>query len=317
MKRISYKPAVAFIAIIFIKTKVWSQDPVSTAVQPSQGITMHDFVNMVLIVLIALLFMLVVYQLILIRQQIKRLRREIIPDAANEPLQEISFFEEIKRKLSGLKPIEMEKDLIIQGHEYDGIQELNNGMPPWLRYFFLLTIGFGVVYFMYYTVLGIGDTQIEEYEKEMTAAQLLKEERMKLAANSIDENNAVLMTAEMDLLEGKRIFGENCATCHGELGGGGAGPNLTDEYWIHGGGIKNVFKTIKYGYIQKGMAPWQDKLTPLQIQKVASYVLSLQGTNPPNALPPAGEKWIEGADVVASVNHTDSAAVTVDTIVVK
>ncbi|MCX7743394.1 MAG: c-type cytochrome [Flavobacteriales bacterium] len=308
MKRISYKYILALIAIIFSQTKVWAQEVAVTTTQPSQGITMHDFVNMILIVLVALLFMLVVYQLILIRQQIKRLRREVIPGAANEPLQETSFFEEIKQKLSGLKPMEMEKDLIMQGHEYDGIQELSNEMPPWLRYFFLLTIGFGIVYFVYYTVLEIGDTQIEEYEKEMAAAQLLKEERMKLAANSIDENNAVLMLAEMDLLEGKRIYGENCATCHGELGGGGAGPNLTDEYWIHGGGIKNVFKTIKYGYIQKGMAPWQDKLTPLQIQKVSSYVLSLQGTNPPNALPPAGEKWVEGADVATDTTKQSTIA---------
>lgn len=316
MKRISYKLIIAFIAIIFTQTKVWAQDAVSTAAQSTQGITMHDFVNMILIVLVALLFMLVVYQLILIRQQIKRLRSEIIPDAANEPLQGTSFFEEIKQKLSGLKPIEMEKDLIMHGHEYDGIQELSNGMPPWLRYFFQLTILFGVVYFMYYVVLDIGDTQVEEYEKEMAAAQLLKEERMKLAANSIDENNAVMMLGEMDLLEGKRIFGENCATCHGELGGGGAGPNLTDEYWIHGGGIKNVFKTIKYGNIQKGMAPWQDKLTPLQIQKVSSYVLSLQGTNPPDALPPAGEKWIEESVVSNDANNQNTAAST-DTVAVK
>jgi cytochrome c oxidase cbb3-type subunit 3 len=315
MKRLSYKPAIALTAIFFTQTSLWAQEAAASA-PTTKGITMQDFINLILGLLVLLLFMLVIYQLILIRQQIKRLRREVIPGAADEPLKEMSFFEEIKQKLSGLKPMEMEKDLIMQGHEYDGIQELDNGMPPWLRYFFLITIGFGIVYFFYYTILGIGVTQLEEYEKEMAAAQLLKEERMKLVANSIDENNAVFMTAEMDLIEGKSIFRENCATCHGELGGGGAGPNLTDEYWLHGGGIKNVFKTIKYGYIQKGMAPWQDKLTPLQIQKVASYVLSLQGTNPPDALPPAGEKWVEVVDATAAGN-TDSTAVSTDTVAVK
>ncbi len=315
MKRLSNKIAIALTTIFFTQTNLWAQQANASA-SSTKGIAMQDFINLILGLLVLLLFMLIIYQLILIRQQIKRLRREVIPGAADEPLKEMSFFEEIKQRLSGLKPMEMEKDLIMQGHEYDGIQELDNGMPPWLRYFFLITIGFGIVYFFYYTILGIGDSQLEEYEKEMAAAQLLKEERMKLVANSIDENNAVFMTDEMDLMEGKSIFRENCATCHGELGGGGAGPNLTDEYWLHGGGIKNVFKTIKYGYIQKGMAPWQDKLTPLQIQKVASYVLSLQGSNPPDALPPAGEKWIEGAQSTVE-NVTDSTAAITDTVAVK
>lgn len=315
MKRLSYKPAIALTAIFFTQTSLWAQDA-NVATSAPQGFTTQDLLNIFLGVLVLLLFMLIVYQLISIRQQVKRLRRDIIPGAADEPMQKAGFFEEMKQKLSGLKPMEMEKDLIMQDHEYDGIQELNNGMPPWLRYFFLLTIGFGVIYFFYYTILGIGDTQFEEYEKEMAVAQLLKEERMKLAANSIDENNVVFLSAEMDLIEGKSIFRENCATCHGELGGGGAGPNLTDEYWIHGGGIKNVFKTVKYGYIQKGMAPWQDKLTPLQIQKVSSYVLSLQGTNPPDALPPAGEKWVEGVEAT-SADKIDSTAVSADTVAVK
>jgi cytochrome c oxidase cbb3-type subunit 3 len=83
----------------------------------------------------------------------------------------------------------------------------------------------------------------------------------------------------------------NCAACHGQKGEGVVGPNLTDAYWIHGGGIKNVFKTIKYGVPAKGMIAWETQLSPSQIQKVASYVLTLQGTNPPNGKAPEGEIW--------------------------
>lgn len=315
MKRIIYKLIVAIIAIYSSQVNLWAQNTTSTS-ELSKGFAMQDFVNILLALLAFLLIILVIYQLMLVHQQLKKLRRIIISGAIDEPVEEVGFFEKIKQKLSGLKPIEMEKDLIIHGHEYDGIQELDNGMPPWLRYLFLTTIGFAFIYFTYYTVLGIGDTQLEEYEKEMAKAMLLKEERMKLAANNIDENNVVLMSAEMDLMDGKTLFKENCATCHGELGGGGAGPNLTDEYWIHGGGVKNVFTTIKYGYIQKGMPPWQDKLTPLQIQKVTSYVLSLQGSNPPDALPPAGNKWVEEADANTEIT-TDSTATSVDTLAIK
>lgn len=315
MKRIMYKFIGAFIAIFSFQVNLWAQNAASTT-ESTKGFVMQDLVNILLVLLAFLLIILVFYQLMLVHQQLKKLRRMIIPGVIDEPIEEIGFFEKIKQKLSGLKPMELEKDLIIPGHEYDGIQELNNGVPPWLQYLFLTTIGFAFIYFTYFTVLGIGDTQFEEYEKEMAKAMMLKEERMKLAANNIDENNVVLMLAEMDLMEGKTLFKENCATCHGELGGGGAGPNLTDEYWIHGGGLKNVFSTIKYGYIQKGMPSWQDKLTPLQIQKVSSYVLSLQGSNPPDALPPAGNKWVEDADANNEIT-TDSASTSVDTLAIK
>ena len=89
--------------------------------------------------------------------------------------------------------------------------------------------------------------------------------------------------------EGKAIYAKSCATCHGAEGQGNVGPNLTDNYWIHGGTINDVFLTIKQGVPQKGMIPWEKQLTPLQIQQVASYIISLKGTNPPNPKEPQGE----------------------------
>ena len=93
--------------------------------------------------------------------------------------------------------------------------------------------------------------------------------------------------------QGELIFKSFCAACHGQKGEGTVGPNFTDEYWIHGGGIQNVFKTIKYGVPDKGMIAWAAQLKPADMQKVASYILTLKGTNPPNPKAPQGEIWKE------------------------
>jgi cytochrome c oxidase cbb3-type subunit 3 len=268
----------------------------------------QDFLNTLLAILAFLYFFLLIRHLVVLEKLAKEVGRMMLPREEAARLEaEPSLWQKVMKHLSGLKPLEAEKDLVLEGHEYDGIRELSNGMPPWLRYLFLGTIIFGVVYFVYYTMLGIGPTQEEEYAREMAIAAAQKEERMKLAANKVDENTVVMLTEKAHLEEGKKLFTENCATCHGEQGGGGAGPNLTDEFWIHGGGIKNVFKLVKYGFIQKGMPPWEDKLTPFQIQKVASYVMSLQGTHPPGALPPAGEKWVEMPADSVSQNNAPAA----------
>ena len=131
------------------------------------------------------------------------------------------------------------------------------------------------------------------------------------AAESITEDNVVYLIDATAIEKGAAIFKGNCATCHGQLGEGGAGPNLTDEYWIHGGGIKNVFKTIKYGVPAKGMIAWQSQFSPSQMQKVSSYVLSLQGSNPPNAKSPQGPKYVAEEEVteVEETTPTDSTTI--------
>lgn len=295
MKRSKYK--FFLIAFIFINQEgsLLAQNP--TASSPGTAVPFNlsqDLINTVLAIVILLYILLLFRYLIILDKLARELLRLSLPAEQAAALEaKPPFWKRLLQHLSGLKPLEAEKDLLLQGHEYDDIRELGNGMPPWLRYLFLGTIIFGAVYFVYYIMLGIGPSQAEEYEEEMVKAAVEKEARMKLLANKVDENTVVFLEGENELQEGGQIFKDNCATCHGPLGGGGAGPNLTDEYWVHGGGIKNIFKLIKYGNIQKGMPPWEDKLTPFQIQKVASYVLSLQGSNPPDALPPAGKKWVE------------------------
>ena len=176
-------------------------------------------------------------------------------------------------------------------HDYDGIRELDNNLPPWWKYMFYGTIIFAFVYIFRYHISGDGQLQTAEYLTEMEDAAAEKETAMANAGDQVTEDNISLLISEADLTKGAAIFAGNCATCHMADGGGGAGPNLTDEYWIHGGGISEVFSTIKYGVPAKGMIAWQTQFNPTQMQQVASYVLSLQGTTPANGIAPQGEIW--------------------------
>lgn len=202
-----------------------------------------------------------------------------------------SFWVRVNKKyISGdLLPVEKEKDIMID-HDYDGITELDNHMPPWLRYTFYVTIFTAVVYVMHYWVLGTGPLQIEEYNQELAEAEAATQNRQLLASNDLDESNVVLISDAGVLEHAQTIYAQNCAACHGKDGGGTVGPNLTDEYWLHGGDVKDIFKVIKYGVQEKGMIPWDGKLSPEEIQGMASYILSLQGTTPANPKEPQGEK---------------------------
>ncbi|MGY6559551.1 MAG: cbb3-type cytochrome c oxidase N-terminal domain-containing protein [Nitritalea sp.] len=202
-----------------------------------------------------------------------------------------SWWEQFKERwVTGkLKPVEEEQDLMLD-HSYDGIVELDNFMPPWLKYVFYGTILFAVAYFVNYSVLGIGKTQIEEYEEEKRLASIQIEAYKANLLSSIDENTVIYDDSPQALQAGKTLFIENCAACHAADGGGTVGPNLTDDYWIHGNSIEEVFKVVKYGVPAKGMIPWEDQLSPEQMQQVSSYILTLQGTTPANPKAPEGEK---------------------------
>ena len=195
-------------------------------------------------------------------------------------------------KLAGARvPMEKEKDILMD-HDYDGIRELDNVLPPWWVAMFYVTIVFGVIYLGYYHFSDNGVSSAREYELAMEDAQ--KEVKAYLAKQSdaVDETSVELITDATDLGIGESIFKTQCTPCHGQLGEGNSiGPNLTDEYWLHGGGIKNVFKTIKYGVPEKGMISWKSQIRASDMQKVASYILSLQGSNPPNAKEPQGDLW--------------------------
>ena len=200
-----------------------------------------------------------------------------------------SVLSKIRQALTKSTPVEREDEIMLD-HDYDGIKELDSKIPPWFSWLFILTIVFAVYYMLHYHVFNTGTLMHEEYKEEMTMAALEREALMKSGA-LVNEETVTLKTDAADLQAGKEIYDMNCIACHGTDGGGIVGPNLTDKYWIHGGGIKNVFKVIKYGVVDKGMVSWQTQLNPNQIQDVASYVMSLQGTNPASPKPPEGQIW--------------------------
>lgn len=188
-------------------------------------------------------------------------------------------------------PIEQEGDILLD-HEYDGIRELDNHLPPWWKAMFYATIVFAVVYIGIYHITGTLPLQEEEFETEMAVAAKEVEAYRKTLANSIDENNVKFVKDDAAAIGvGKQIFTKNCVTCHGKKAEGGIGPNLTDEYWLYDGDIKGVFKTIKYG-AKNGMKSWKKDLKPEEIQNVASYILTLQGSKPANAKEPQGKKFV-------------------------
>ncbi|MBS4036054.1 MAG: c-type cytochrome [Ignavibacterium sp.] len=204
-----------------------------------------------------------------------------------------SLFARFRQFVTRSTPIEKEAEVMLD-HDYDGIKELDNRIPPWFSWLFYVTIIFSVWYMIHYHVLGTGKLQAEEYEAEVQLAELKRAELIRSGA-FINEETVTLLTEAADLQTGKAVYDANCVACHGQYGEGLVGPNLTDEYWIHGGGIKNVFKVTKYGVPAKGMIAWQSQLSPTQMQEVSSYIISLYGTNPPNPKAPEGEKWVAEA----------------------
>jgi cytochrome c oxidase cbb3-type subunit III len=205
-----------------------------------------------------------------------------------------AWYIKLKKFFNKSKPMEQEGEITLH-HNYDGIQELDNVLPPWWINLFYVTILFGVIYLVRYHIVG-DSNQAQEFDKEMADAKIAVEEYKKTAKDLIDEATVTQLTDPADLAKGKEVFTTNCVACHRPDAGGAIGPNLTDEYWLLGGGIKNVFHTITNGGRDgKGMVAWKGTLKPSEIQAVASYVLSLKGSNPKDPKEPQGDIWKEEA----------------------
>ncbi|HSW54039.1 MAG TPA: cbb3-type cytochrome c oxidase N-terminal domain-containing protein [Ignavibacteriaceae bacterium] len=202
-----------------------------------------------------------------------------------------SVLSKINQLLTKSTPIEREKDIMFD-HDFDGIKELDSKIPPWFSWLFIITIIFAAYYMIDYHVIGSGQVMHEEYAEEVRFASLEREALIKSGA-FVNEETVEFLTDAASLSAGKVIYDLNCIACHAADGGGIVGPNLTDDYWIQGGGIKNVFKVIKYGVVEKGMIAWQTQLNPNQMQEVSSYVLSLHGTTPAAPKAAEGKIWVE------------------------
>lgn len=238
---------------------------------------------------------------------------------------EPTIFEKMEKALTASVPIEREAE-IMTDHTYDGIRELDNRLPPWWLYMFYACIVFAVVYFYHFQVNPIPGldklvllgpvekgTQVEQYELAMAEGEAAKAAYMEQAGNMVNENSVTMLTDAASLKKGQETFVSLCQACHGANAAGApnsVGPNLVDEYWIHGGGVQNIFKVIKYGVVTKGMISWEAQLSPRQMQEVSSWIWSLQGTTVEGGKEPQGEKWVETVDVPAEV-QADSMAVAV------
>lgn len=272
------------LSIIFFLTCSFS----AFAQEPKEELRIISGTDILLIMLLGLLVFIVVLIVILLVNALSVLKQ--VTNSNSETAPKTSWF----KKFAGLGvALSDEKTILIDGHDYDGIQELDNRMPPWLQSLFLATVLIAIAYSAYY-FSGMGDSQIAELDKEIAMANIEKKAYLEKAGSSMDENTVTQLTETAGIDAGKAIFQEKCTACHGIEGGGGVGPNLTDKYWLHGGSIKNLFKVIKYGVPEKGMISWEKQLSPTDIQKVASFVLSLKGSKPANPKEPQGEIYEEG-----------------------
>lgn len=202
----------------------------------------------------------------------------------------LSFYQQFKKKwvTGNLRPVDQQADMLLD-HNYDGIKEMDYGMPPWLKYVFIGTFLFAVFYVPAYLIFDIVPDQQTEYQAEIDEAALIAEAKMKAGFISITAETAEYQTDEAVMKAGQVLYKKNCAVCHADDGGGGVGPNLTDDYWIHGEDMKGVFTTISEGVPAKGMIPWKGLMSPQQIQDVSNYILSMVGTAPAQGKEPQGE----------------------------
>ncbi len=272
-------PAGLIVAFLMMSGSVWAAE--------GQGFDADTYINTGF--LIFLIFVIVMTIVFLIGH-------------SKTPEQEKEMVKKIDQLINDAKPVEEENELLLD-HNYDGIRELDNNLPPWWKYLFYVTIVFSVVYMGYYHILS-GPSSAKEYENEVREAQLA------LAAaqgnQSVNADNIKLLTDATSLAKGKEIYDKNCASCHGTKGEGMVGPNLTDDYWIHGGGVKDVYLVLVNGVLAKGMPSWKAQFSPQDLEATASYVKSLHGTNPPNAKEAQGDLFKEDAPA-ADTSKVDGA----------
>lgn len=301
MKNINSTRLLNLALLFFTPQLIFAQDATAAVVQPEAGF--YEILTSLTTIIIALTVLGAIVAVVRAFDVMVRMREvEIFNEhgleaykAQHEANMNSTWWQRFSRQMTGAIPLERESELLLD-HDYDGIKELDNNLPPWWLYGFYLTIGIAIVYMGVNHFSSLGMSSAEQYEAEMATAKAEVEAYVAKQANSVDETNVTLLTDELSLTAGKDIFTANCVACHLESGGGSpnsVGPNLTDEYWLHGGGIKNVFKTIKNGVPTKGMIAWKTQMPPSDIHKVASYVLSLQGSNPANPKAPQGEKYVE------------------------
>lgn len=291
---------LVFVAMLCASMPAMAQDVAKSGDIEASIIPESDVVRWMLYIVLTL-------ELVVIFYFTKMIRFFTGIDVNHATAKRPSFFRidltKIWNKMNKFKSVEEEAS-IDTGHSYDGIRELNNVTPPWFIAGFVLSIIFGMIYMWRFHVVKSVPLQIEEYNISVAEAKIMQAAYLKTQANNVDENTVVVLGAD-GIAAGQALFAANCVACHGDKGqGASVGPNLTDNYWLHKGGIKDIFKTIKYGWQEKGMKSWKDDFSPNQIAQLASYVHSLKGSNPAGAKEAQGDLYTEDNPVAVAVDTT-------------
>lgn len=260
-------------------------DEAATVVSNFGGLSANTFYFLAAVVLTE------IFAITFLYFSIRRINAELLPEKAAGAFKDSklsALWARLDKKLfTKAIPIEHEADALLD-HNYDGIQELDNALPPWWKYGFIITIGFAFVYLLNFHVFGNGKNPTEEYQAEMNNAQIQKEVYESKNKDRIDEEH-VSMADATGIKSAEVNYVANCVACHGAKGEGGVGPNLTDDYWLHKGSLNDIYHTLKVGYPDKGMQSWASKFSPKEMSQLASYVKTLKGTNPPNGKVPQGD----------------------------
>ena len=309
MKNRYHRP-ILLAASILLPLATWAQDT-AKPVNPNFWFDTIGTITMtvaVVVIMGALLAITRLFSYVVKMQEIEMLREkgiEEVVEAYRAPQE--SWWSRMYKSMTQAVPVEHEADIDL-GHDYDGIRELDNKLPPWWLGMFYLSIVFAVVYLFAFHLSDIGPSSKQEYETEMEVAKAEVNAYLATQGEKINETNVTVLTDPQEIAMGASIFEANCASCHGKLGEGGIGPNMTDDHWLHGGSIQDMFKIIKNGVPEKGMISWAEQLRASDMQRVASYIMTLKGTNPPNAKEPQGDLYKPANEGTTAPTDTTAAA---------
>lgn len=279
--------------------KTFWDDPIADPYWPLYVVTSLIFVTIILVLVVA------VYLLNVLNSLTRKAEEERMEAKGLTYTPQPSMATSFWNRINALRPLEEEGKLQLD-HNYDGIHELDNHLPPWWTFLFYITIIWGAGYLIVYHVSKSLPLSAQEYEASVESAEKAKLAYLATQPKVAIDEATLVFTKDADIIaKGKAIYDVNCQTCHRGDGGGGVGPNLTDAYWIHGGDVKNIYSTIKNGVTEKGMVSWNGLLSPEQIRNVTFYVKSLEGTNPANGKAPQG---------ILSTPKPDSVTVKSDTL---
>jgi cytochrome c oxidase cbb3-type subunit III len=268
------------------ETSFW-RDPLGDPMFPFYLVTAFVFITAFLVIAVA------IYMLRVLNVFIRKAAEERAEKLGIVYKPQPGWWSKFWISINAFKGSEEEQDIMLD-HEYDGIRELDNHLPPWWKWLLYGTIVWAVVYMVVYHVTNTFPLQAEEYTNAVAEAEAQKAKL--LAANppvAIDLNALTYEHDEEIIQKGRKVYVTNCASCHMPEGQGSIGPNLVDEYWLHGGSIKDIYAVIRDGVQEKGMIPWGPVLSAEQIRDVTFYIMSIRGTNPPNPKAPQGELYKE------------------------